>query len=72
MPTALEAAFTEAAKLSPEDQELFAAWILAELEAEQRWQMLFTSSSDILDALADEALREFQADKTKPLDPGKL
>lgn len=68
MTSALEAVFSAAAKLKPEDQERFAAWMLAELAAEQRWQMLFTASNDILDVLADEALREFQADNTSPLE----
>jgi hypothetical protein len=68
MTTALESAFTEAAKLAPEDQELFAAWILSELASEQHWKKLFAASIDTLDALADEALREFQAGVTRPLD----
>lgn len=72
MTTILETAFAEAAKLPPADQELFAAWILAELDAEQHWKELFSSSSTTLDALADEALREFHAGQTQPLDPEEL
>lgn len=72
MTSALEAAFSEAAKLNPEDQDLFAAWILAELVEEQRWQNLFATNLNLLDRLADEALLEFQAGATKPLDPEKL
>ncbi|NNJ10290.1 hypothetical protein EKD04_008115 [Chloroflexales bacterium ZM16-3] len=68
MTTTLEAAFSEAAKLAPEDQELFAAWIISELKAEHRWNTLFARSADTLNALADEALREFRAGTTKPLD----
>lgn len=72
MTKALEAAFVEAARLAPEEQDLFAAWIIAELESEQRWKNLFAKSSDTLAALADEALREFQAGITRPLDPETL
>ncbi|MEI7645810.1 MAG: hypothetical protein WCJ55_16175 [Chloroflexales bacterium] len=72
MTTALETAFTEVAKLAPEDQEMFAAWIISELVSEQRWNKLFATSMSALDALADEALREFQAGATKPLDAERL
>jgi hypothetical protein len=68
MTTTLEAAFSEAAKLAPEDQELFAAWIISELDSDLRWKRLFTTSIDALDALANEALREFRAGATQPLD----
>jgi hypothetical protein len=72
MPTSLEAAFAEVAKLSPEDQDAFAAWILAELASGQRWDRLFRSDEDGLAALADEALDEFRAGKTLPLDADML
>ncbi len=72
MTTALELAFAEAAKLAPEEQALFAAWISAELAAEQHWNTLFATSLTTLETLADEALREFQAGVTKPLDVATL
>lgn len=72
MTTTLQAAFAEAAKLSPRDQEEFAAWILAELTSDRRWNQLFHKSEDLLAALADEALDELRAGKTLPLDPETL
>lgn len=68
----LEKAFAEAAKLSPEEQDAFARWMLEELEDEQRWQKSFNSSTDLLDHLADEALTDFRAGKTEELDPDQL
>ncbi len=56
----LEKAFAEVSKLSPEEQNKFAAWILEEL-SERRWQKRFAETGDALDKLADEALPEQRA-----------
>jgi hypothetical protein len=61
----LERAFTEAAKLSPDDQDAFATRLLEELHAEQRWQEAFAQSNDTLADLADEALTEYRAGQTR-------
>ena len=70
--TQLELAFAEIQKLPPADQNEFAAWILEELHSEQRWAKLFAESSDLLSHLADEALTEHKAKKTKNLTPETL
>ncbi|MCI0555496.1 MAG: hypothetical protein L0287_31505 [Anaerolineae bacterium] len=70
--TQLELVFAEIEKLPPAEQNEFAAWILEELHSEQRWSKLFAKSSDILAQLADEALMEHKAKKTKKLDPDTL
>ena len=70
--TQLELAFSEIEKLPPTEQKQFAAWILEELQSEQRWSKLFAKSSDVLSNLADEALAEHKAKKTKKLDPETL
>lgn len=44
----------------------------AELESEERWSTAFAASQNELAALADEALREFAAGETKPLDLDRL
>ena len=44
----------------------------AELVSEQRWQEAFARSADVLAALADEALAEYRAGETLPLDPDTL
>lgn len=58
MVTLLEKAFAEASKLSEEEQEALATWILEELASEQRWTEVFANSEDSLAKLADEALGE--------------
>ena len=70
--TQLETAFSEIKKLPPADQNEFAAWILEELHSEQRWAKLFADSGDFLSQLADEALAEHKAKKTKKLNPETL
>ena len=64
MTEALQKAFAEMSKLSEEQQDVFANWIIQELESEQRWTELFERSQDILGALADEALQDFQECRT--------
>jgi hypothetical protein len=39
------------------------------LESEQRWDDLFARSADLLEEMAEEAVREDEAGLTKPLDP---
>ena len=68
----LERAFSEAGKLSEEEQDRLAEWLLTELASERRWDELFASSQDALSALADEALAEHRAGRTKPLVPDEL
>ncbi len=54
------------AKLPAERQNELAALLLAELEADERWDELFAKSQDKLEALADEALDEFARSETGP------
>ena len=68
----LEKAIAAASKLTEQEQDTFAAWMLEELASERRWDELFAKSSDILEELADEAITEFRAGRTQPLDPDKL
>ena len=70
--TQLELAFSEIEKLSPAEQKEFAAWILEELHSDERWSKLFANSGDILSQLADEALADHKAKKTKKLNPETL
>jgi hypothetical protein len=70
--TRLEAAFAEAAKLPPDEQEAFANWLLEELASERRGTQALSGSGDKLAHLADEALAEHHARRTCPLDPDTL
>lgn len=65
----LEKAFSEAAKLPAEEQDALANWLLEEIESERQWRTAFDNSLDILEQLADEALKEHRAGKTKERDP---
>lgn len=71
MTTLLEKAFEAAAKLPQEAQNALAERILAELEADARWDMLIEQSQDVLEAWAQEALAEHQAGKTMPVERKK-
>ena len=70
--TKLEQAFSEAAKLSPPEQDALADLILQELASESRWSEAFERSQDKLAQLADEALNEHRAGKSHPFDPDHL
>lgn len=68
MTQALTSAVAVAAKLPPEEQDVLAAILLEEIASEQRWSVSFSRSESVLEGLAAEALAEFKAGKTKPLD----
>ena len=68
----LKKAFERASKLPPKDQDAVAALVLAELEAEARWDQAFAGSQDALKRLADDAIGDFRAGRTEPLDPDDL
>jgi hypothetical protein len=72
MTTLLEKAFAEAVKLPDTEQDAFASWILEELAADRRWDNAFAQSQPQLARLADEAIAEYRAGKTVPLDPDRL
>jgi len=66
----LEKAFKEASKLPKLGQNAFAKWVMDELNTEAKLQEAFASPEDILDKLADEALAEHKAGKSKILNVG--
>jgi len=68
MSNKLKQAFNEASKLSADDQDAFAAFLLAELKDESEWQERYAASEAQLSILAKEARNEFEAGKTEPLD----
>ena len=57
-----------ASKLPDPEQDAFASLLLAELDSERRWTEAFAATQDQLSALADEALREFEAGRTQSMD----
>ena len=68
----LERAFAEASRLSSEEQDSLADWLLRELKSETRWASLLGGSQDALAKLAGEALAEHKAGETQPLNVEEL
>jgi hypothetical protein len=68
----MEKALVEINKLTETEQNALAALILEEIESERLWTQLFAESEDLLSQLADEALAEHRAGKTKPLNLDEL
>ena len=68
----LQQAFEEAAKLPAAEQELLASRMLAEMAAEDEFDLAIARTSDKLAALSREALAEHRAGLTEELDPDKL
>jgi hypothetical protein len=63
----LEEALKEVTKLPEAEQDAVAAILLDELASEQRWAESFAKSQDKLAKLAEEALADYKAGRTKPL-----
>ncbi|NNJ27977.1 hypothetical protein [Alienimonas chondri] len=70
MTSLLTQAFDRAAELSEESQDALARQLLAELDADRRWDDAFASprSEDLLTRLADRALATHRNGETEPLD----
>ena len=68
----LEKVFAEVEKLPEVEQNALAKWLLKELSSEKRWNKAFAESEDVLEKLADEALREHKKKKSRPLDLDNL
>ena len=65
----LQEAFERVSKLSQEEQNRFARFMLVALESDQRWAELFArpESEDLLERFADETLAAHRAGQTRPL-----
>ena len=63
----LEKAISKASALPKDEQDILAAIILDEIASEQNWSASFAKSQDALATLANEAITEHLAGKTKPL-----
>jgi hypothetical protein len=64
----LEKAVAKVSALPDSEQDALASVLLTEMESEQRWDQLFAESQDLLGMMAREAVEEYRAGKTKPLD----
>jgi hypothetical protein len=63
----LEKALSQVAKLPASEQDAVAAIVMEELASEQRWTDYFAKSQDLLAKLAEKALIDHGAGRTKPL-----
>jgi hypothetical protein len=72
MTRTLTVAIEKLEALPPDEQDRVATWLLDELRDEAKWAQKFAASQDILADLADEAIADHAAGRTRPLDPGKL
>ena len=68
----LQKAIERVQQLPPELQDAAAAYLLADLDGELRWDASLNETSESLAALADEAIVEHRAGRTKPLDAKTL
>lgn len=68
MTRSLQRAFEIAARLSESEQDQLAATILAEIEADERFERALLESPAALERLADEALAEHRAGRTRLAD----
>lgn len=63
----LDSAFKEASTLPESEQDIFARFIIEEINSEKKWEDSFAKSQDLLSALADDALEDFKNNKTEEL-----
>ncbi|MDP9361285.1 MAG: hypothetical protein M3P29_07535 [Acidobacteriota bacterium] len=68
----LDEAYAAAKELPEQDQEAIGAWLLAEMDADRRWDELFAQPSDVIERMADQALEDHRHGRTLPLDPDTL
>jgi hypothetical protein len=67
MVTKLAEAIARIQELDEAAQEMWAEWILEEIESERKWDELFAKSQDLLEVMADQALAEDRAGLTEDL-----
>lgn len=68
----LKKAFEKADALPEEEKEAFAAFMIEELEHEERWEALYSRSKEQLSTMAEEALKEYKEGNTDDLTPNNL
>jgi hypothetical protein len=72
MSNLLDEAYAAAKELPEEEQEAIGAVLLAEMDADRRWEELLSQPSDVIERMADKALENHRLGKTLPLDPETL
>jgi len=72
MSNLLDEAYAAAKELPEEEQEALGAVLLAEIDADRRWEELFAKPSDVIERMGDKALEDYRLGRTLPLDPDTL
>jgi hypothetical protein len=72
MSNLLDQAYAAAKELPEQDQEAIGAWLMAEIDADRKWDELFAQPSEVIERMADEALEDHRRGRTRPLDPETL
>lgn len=67
MTVLLQQAFEKASHLPEVDQDQLAKALLAEIESEERWNIAFDSSQDMLQRMGEKALADTQAGRGKKM-----
>jgi len=62
----LEMAMKQVAELPASEQDAVAAIVIEELASERRWSESFARSQDLLAKLAEKALTDYGAGRTRP------
>jgi hypothetical protein len=72
MTNLLDEAYAAAKELPEEEQEAIGAVLLAEIDADRRWEELLSQPSEVVERMVDKALENHRLGKTLPLDPDTL
>jgi hypothetical protein len=72
MTNLLDEAYAAAKELPEDEQDAIGAVLLAEIDADRRWEELLAQPSDVIERMVDQALENHRLGKTFPLDPDAL
>jgi len=72
MSNLLDEAYAVAKSMSEEQQQAIGAWLLAEIDADRRWDELFAQPSEVIERMGEKALEDYRSGRTLPLDPDTL
>ncbi len=68
----LDSAFEKASLLNEIDQNIFARFILDEIDHEKNWDNSLSNSEELLSKMANEAISDYNYNKTEVLNTDKL
>ncbi len=67
MTVLMEKAIQESTALSESEQDFLATLLLDNIQDARRWDAQFAASKDVLEDLFDEAMEEYRAGRTTPV-----